>query len=324
MALALIAGVCGAAAWLVARSEAPQQALSLGVLAGRGTEVVQGLDRVGKTLTRVPVAQEVEIGRALAREVEAHYPEPGAADAADLGRRQRFVAAVLAALVGGGDLRRPEIPYRVRVLDTGEANAYALPGGNVYITTSLLDLLESEAEVAAILGHEVAHVDLGHCIEAIQTRVHAERLGGLPLGELAALAEALWRTGFDAEQEAEADRRGVVHAASAGYDPAAGPAALRRLERLDAAPAGRRDRLEREIEGMIDDALDDYFRTHPRFPQRIARLELALREQRFDDGRSYYVGRENRRRWIPRSERELPGELVSRTARSAAAGAPAP
>jgi predicted Zn-dependent protease len=321
-ALALLAGAAAAAAWLVARAETPQQPFSLGVVRHLGAEAAQGVDRVGKTLTRVPDAEEIEIGRVMAVRAEFGYPKPNdlrEEQRVELARRQRYVDAVVATLVADGRLRRPGLPYHGVVLQSGvwnlEANALALPGGHVYITTALLDLLETEAEVAAVLGHEIAHVDLRHCIERIQVRVHAERLdpAATPATMLAVLGEAALRAGFDDEQEAEADRQGVVYAAHAGYHPDAGPAALRRLAVL-AGEAGtpRRDRLDREVEGMLRDALDDYFRTHPHGPERVARLERAVREQRLDAaGRRWYVGRENRRLWVPRAERELPQELIA-------------
>ncbi len=328
-AVALLAGATGAAAWLVGRAETPQQPLSLGIVNRLRSEAMQGADRVGKTLTRVPQAQEIEIGRAMAQRLEARYVAPEdlpAAEAATLAERQRYVEAVVATLVERGRLRRPAIPYRVRVLTGGMVNAYALPGGFVSIEDSLLDLLASEAEVAAVLGHEIAHVDLGHAIERVQVRVHAERLDVAPLTMIAALGDVALHAGFDDDQEAEADRRGAVYATHAGYHPEAAAAALRRLEALYGGAEKPPDRLDREIEGMVRGALDDYFRTHPGGPERIARLERALREERLDLERTpYYVGRENRRLWVPRAERELPAEFLTGrldTGRGAAFAAP--
>jgi Zn-dependent protease with chaperone function len=162
------------------------------------------------------------------------------------------------------------------------------------------------------MGHEVAHADLGHCIERLQYRLQAQRLDPVLLPEIVDLGEALWNAAFDDEQEAEADRRGVAYAAQAGYHPEGGASALRRLEALYGTPAPPPDRLDREVAGMLRGALDAYFRTHPPTRERIARLAAAAHEQGYDRSRTrYYVGRENHARSLPRAQQELPGEFVT-------------
>lgn len=75
---------------------------------------------------------------------------------------------------------RPEIEYTFFVLETDEINAFALPGGIVFITTGALKVMGNEAELAAILAHEVAHVDNGHCLQAINNFPDAkERIGAI-------------------------------------------------------------------------------------------------------------------------------------------------
>jgi predicted Zn-dependent protease len=230
----------------------------------------------------------------------------------DQERRRAYVAAIVATLVERGGLRRPVIPYTAQVLESPEANAYALPGGWVSITVPLLDLLESEAEVAAVMGHEIAHVDLRHCIERIQYGVVAGKIGGPPFEAMVSVGTGLWSLGYADEQELEADRQGMLYAARAGYHPQAAYRAHERLAKLYGGLPHRADRLDEEIVGMLAGALDDYFATHPPSPERLTHLERAWHEQRLDvEAGTWYLGRENHRLRVARSERELAGEWIT-------------
>jgi len=308
-ALTAMAATVAAVVWLAARYRAPSQPMSLSVAVDRGTEAMETADRVGKILTRLPSEEEIALGRAIAGRVA-----PGASAAAsdEAGRRQAYVEAIVANLVESGGLRRPRIPYTVRVLDRGEANAFALPGGWIFITAPLLELLESEAEVASVLGHEMAHVDLRHCVERIQYEVLAGKVGGDPFQQMVAIGSRLWSLGYTDEQELEADRRGMLYAARAGYHPQAAARALGRLAELHGERARRPGDLGEEVAGMLAGALDEYFATHPPTAERVAALERAWREHRLDlTAGTWYVGRENHRTQVARSERELPGEWVT-------------
>ena len=308
--LGLVIAATATVVWLAARNRTPEQPMSLSVVVDRGTEAMQTADRVGKILTRLSAAEEIELGRAIAARVA---PRKSATLSQRQERRRRYVAAVTQRLVVEGGLRRQEIPYSVEVLDRPVANAHALPGGRLYVTVELLDLLDSEAELAAVLGHEIAHVDLRHCVEQIQYEVQARRVGGLPFELMVAVGARLWSLGYADELELEADRQGMLYAARAGYHPQASARALERLAELYGEPSRRRpERLDEEIAGMLAGVLDEYFATHPPTRERLAVLERAWREQRLDlESGTWYVGRENHRTVVARSRRELPGEWVT-------------
>jgi len=275
---------------------------------------MQAIDRVGLTLTRLSAAEEMQLGRQIAEQVERSFPSTLESERKTESERQRqteYVDDVVRYLIEHGGLRRPEISYTAKVIPSDIPNAFALPGGYVYITSSLFDRLETEAELAAIMGHEVAHVDLKHCIERLQYELVARKIGGPPLEMIVAIGAGLWSLGYADEQEADADRQGTIYAERAGYHPEAAVLALSRLEDLQESRP-RRDTIDREAAGMVEDAFADYFLTHPPLDERLVNVERTWREQHYDlAGEPYYLGRRNRKDLVPRSQKEFPEELVT-------------
>lgn len=129
---------------------------------------------------------------------------------------------------------RPDLEWTFGILDTDSINAFATPGGYVFVTKPLFLLLNSEAELAGVLGHEIAHVVEKHHIIALQKAVGTKYLmkGLLKAGEknmddddvevldkVLGAGKELYTKGLDRKDEYEADRNGVVLAARAGYNP---------------------------------------------------------------------------------------------------------
>lgn len=156
-----------------------------------------------------------------------------------------------------------EFKFTFSAISKTEQNAFALPGGFIFITESLVRLCEGDRhEVAFILGHEMAHVIHGDA----RDRLMADALLGpvaarLPNGGRL-LHEAL-SSGYSREQELAADRKGVELARASGFEP---EAALRALRRLAGISAG----------GGV---LESYFATHPPLEERIAALEKVLAQR---------------------------------------------
>jgi predicted Zn-dependent protease len=260
------------------------------------SDTVRDADQVGMRLTRVGDPGEMKIGADLARSMPSH--EDAAATA--------YVTEVAQSLLP--HIRRRGIHYQFHVIESYGINAFALPGGQVFVTASLLDFAESEAEVAAVLGHEISHVDLRHCIERFQYQVALKKVG-VPdeLGWLTETAHRLATMGFSQDQEREADAQGERLTIEAGYDPNAAAALFSRMaikfgdtSRPPATtPAG-------EVAGAIGGALGSYFRTHPPSEERAREMRaMAARH-----GGHFYAGKENLRRRIPRSRQEFPGEFA--------------
>lgn len=297
---ALAAGTL-AVAWVVGHRPSPSQPATLRPVLDQAIGVKAAVDRVGQTVLKVTDAEEAALGERLAGEMGAFVhrgPDP------DL----RWLDRVLQRLVRQGGLRR-RLAYRLEMLDLPFVNACALPGGRLYVTRGLAAFSANEAEAAAVLAHELAHVDLRHCVERYQYELQARKLGGEPLAAMAALGARLMLQGFQGQQELEADRWGMQICARAGYHPQAGQCLFTRLESRPAPPKT----LGAEVRHGLRDALEDYFASHPRGPMRVDALERALAEAGLDPAReAYYLGVQNAARREARDQREFPGELVRR------------
>lgn len=147
---------------------------------------------------------------------------------------------------------RPELAWRFAVLDDGDVNAFAAPGGYVFVTKGLLQLLDSEAELAGVLSHEVAHVVRKHHLNALTkdkrmgalTGLASDKIGGDDprkremAAKLLTGVKTLYSRGLDKKDEFQADRDGVVIAARAGYDPSGLVGVVQKLDALDPGAAG--------------------------------------------------------------------------------------
>lgn len=147
---------------------------------------------------------------------------------------------------------RPELAWRFAVLDDGDVNAFAAPGGYIFVTRGLLQMLDSEAELAGALGHEVAHVVRKHHLNALTkdkrmgalTGLASDQVGGNDprkremAAKLLTGVKTLYSRGLDKQDEYQADRNGVVIAARAGYDPAGLVGVVQKLDALDPGAAG--------------------------------------------------------------------------------------
>ena len=186
---------------------------------------------------------------------------------------ERMVARVVGSLTLDPD--NPNQTYQITILDSPNINAFALPGGYLYVTRGLLALANDSAELAAVLAHEMAHVTANHGIqrqqreaeEILASQVVNDVLGGDPAARVALVRGKLRLAQFSRNQELEADAIGIRAIARAGFDPFA---AARFLQSMAAFSASR------SVTGAVDENLD-FLASHPTAPQRI---ELALRHAR--------------------------------------------
>ena len=150
-------------------------------------------------------------------------------------------------------------------------NAFALPGGHVFIGQGLMTLMDSEDELAAVLGHEVEHIDLRHCAERVQVEA---KLRSLHLGELEALAAIpyqVFAAGYSKEQELAADKNGTELAVNAKYSPNGALRMFQTFEKFE--PEYRKASTPgEELSGIAAESLEEYFRTHPRSSERVAQI----------------------------------------------------
>jgi predicted Zn-dependent protease len=221
--------------------------------------LVDTVKNVGKAV-REPI-QEEEV--ALGRDVAARLV--GAAPLVADARVQRYVNNVGRWLAS--QTERPDLPWKFGVLEAPQVNAFAVPGGTIFITRGLLDKMGSEAELAGVLGHEIAHVLRKHHLKAIQKGALASLSGdvaGAALTnvnsearhKLVAFSTEMYSRGLDKGDELEADRLGVVIAARGGYDAYGLPTVLQALQAMNAS----------------DSALALMFKTHPAPGERLDAL----------------------------------------------------
>jgi beta-barrel assembly-enhancing protease len=192
-------------------------------------------------LAFVPTETEVQLGQELVAQIE--HEQTLLKDSVV----QSYISTVFAAVAQYAAQDRPEISYDAKVIDApDQVNAFAVPGGHVYLYTGLLKAAENEAEVAGVMAHELGHLVARHSANQLGTQVGLSLLGSIALGqnpnELANLAAQLvsasTMASFSREDEEEADQYGLRYAAAAGYSPAGLESFFVKLQRLEGGSSG--------------------------------------------------------------------------------------
>jgi beta-barrel assembly-enhancing protease len=236
-------------------------------------------ERIPLALTRLSDAEEIQAGERLAQE-EGLVPRPRNAANLDITEYLNKVGEAVASHV-----QRRAIPYHFYLAeDDNWVNACALPGGYIIVGRGLLQLLESEDELAAVLGHEITHVDDRHAIERLQYELASRKLGLEGVYQLGRPVVEIFKAGYSKEQELEADRGGLELAVEEGYSPAGVLNLMQRFEKLEAdsqqrapgSPIG-------EIAQLPLGALQEYFRSHPPASDRLAALEIEIRARNWNE-----------------------------------------
>ncbi len=187
---------------------------------------------------------------------------------------QDYVSAVGRKVVV--DTERPDVEYKFFVIDSPIVNAFALPGGYIYVSRGLLALANNEAELASVLGHEAGHITGRHSAErysrsvvtSLGTSILSAAIGQAGVSQALGLGSDLYLKSYSRSQENEADTLGIRYMSRAGYDPHASTAFLQSLQDESA--------LDAKIKG--DGAPEaSYFSTHPATADRVekTRAEVA-------------------------------------------------
>lgn len=226
--------------------------------------------------SRTPVTIEtVEKNDRLAAIARAQHPRILATYGGEYSnpKLERMVAKVVGDLTSVSD--NPSQTYRITILNSPNVNAFALPGGYLYVTRGLLALANDSAEMAAVIAHEMGHVVANHGIERqrkeaeeeLATKVVSDVLGNDRKARTALVRGKLRLAQFSRNQELEADVVGIKITGQAGYDPYAAPRFLKSMQSYSDF---------RAVSGASDASLD-FLATHPAAPRRI---ELAMRHAR--------------------------------------------
>ena len=205
----------------------PDPRVNLGSLTELWSDALRDTDQIGMKLTRVSAADEMRTGAELAGRFASGEQRIAG---------QTYVGEVGATVAE--HVSRREIRYQFHLIDSPAINAFALPGGQIFVTTGMLKFVDSEAELAAASGTD-SHVDLRHCIERYQYEITLGKFGAPEAGQTLELARRLAASSFTPDQELEADAQGLRMSIEAGYDPDAAAALFLRMQATlrESAPA---------------------------------------------------------------------------------------
>jgi Zn-dependent protease with chaperone function len=190
--------------------------------------VAIGQTRIVAPKNKYSVQDDIKLGRQAAAEVEKQFPmlndRTVEQEVEQVG--QRLVAAI------PPQFQHPEFNYRFEVVNASDINAFALPGGPMYVNRGMIEAARNEGEMAGVMAHEISHVALRHATaQATKQRSFGSQLGviGMVLGgailggqagaQLGALGAQAWMTKYSREYETQADILGAQIMANAGYDP---------------------------------------------------------------------------------------------------------
>lgn len=227
-----------------------------------GQTQIRGLHAIAGT---PDLDEEIQIGEGVAGTVL------GATKLWNNPKAQKYINLIGCGVAQNSE--RKELPWVFAIIDTLSVNAFATPGGMVLVTRGLYQMMETEDELAAVLAHEIAHVNRQHYYTVIKrqkaalfasntTQKEAERDSAIAKKLIGVGAELLAH-GLDKDAEFEADRDAMVLAARAGYDSSS---ILTTLEKLRAKSAN-------------DDSMQLLFMTHPAPSERIQKLKaISSRE----------------------------------------------
>lgn len=234
------------------------------------TDFPVSIPGLGIEMPRLSDEDEIEIGKEAAAEFEKDNPISN--DPALVSRVEQIGFALLP------HTPRQNLPYTFKVVDTEEVNAFALPGGFIYVTRGMLDYVENDHELAGVIGHELAHVALRHSAKLIEGLAatnaaldviasSSEELESIYQDNSTQLAIDAVATivinGWGRENELDADEHGTIYMAKAGYQPGRIIALFSRMQREEGDPS---------------DPMSLMFATHPPFKDRIDRVQQTINE----------------------------------------------
>jgi predicted Zn-dependent protease len=273
------------------RLRARSLALSSVIVAGLGAGLAAGPTGcarnpvTGKSeLSLVSEAQEIQMGQQGAKEVEqsiGFYKDPAVnAYVQDIGKRM------------AAQSERPNLPWEFHVVDDASVNAFAIPGGFIYVTRGLMGSINTEAELATVVGHEIAHVTNRHSVQQISKQQLAQLGLGIgsiissdiaKFGQLAGAGLSLLFLKYGRDAENQADQGGFRYALGQNYDVREMPNVFETLGRLS--------------EGGGAGKLPEWLSTHPDPGNRIEHIEKMLDTTQLG-GRKLIVDREDYLRHI--------------------------
>ena len=216
-------------------------------------------------ISNISDEQEIAIGKQTNEQVLSEYR------LYDNPQIQQYVSNLGQELVSQSDSR--DIPFNFQVVVSDQINAFATPGGFVYVTTGLIQAAENRAQLASVMAHEIAHINEKHGVKALKQAAAAQGIAGAAGVETSQLAQIAYQVALDLPQsrsfEYEADRTGLEILQQSGYAPEAFANFLAKLQGGGGTP--------------------EFLRTHPSSDNRIEAIsqEQAIASQKGQDNAQY-------------------------------------
>lgn len=268
--------VCVTALYFSQRRHDPTP-VSANAIVALAADAQRDLSRAPMRLTRLSDDEEISVGKELAEE----YAVP----VEKLSPQEQALASYVQRVGTSVSLHaHRHLPYSFHLVpDPAMINAFSLPGGPVYVGEGLLDLMTSEDELAAVLGHEIEHIDHYHCAERVQIEA---RLRNLKLGIVGALLQIplqVWEAGYNKDEEFEADREGMHLAVLSNYSPYGAVTMFQRFRKLHDEYVIHAQSPEEELSQLAIQSLQGYFRSHPLPSERLAQANNLIAQENWQD-----------------------------------------
>jgi predicted Zn-dependent protease len=261
--------VSGGALYLAQRHDR-HDAVSANAIVNVAADWQRDVTRAPMHLTRISADEEIRIGDQLA----AQYTSAQRSLTPEESAMERYIRDV-----GGRVAKHAKrsLPWRFHLLPRADfINAFALPGGHVFVGEGLLDQLTSEDELAFVLGHEIEHIDHHHSVERVQIEAQLRHLDLDLVAGLASLPISLWQAGYSKGEEFEADREGLRIAVTTDYSAQGAIELLERWTRLHREYVIHAETPTDELSQLAIDGLYGYFRSHPLPSERLATVNEVI------------------------------------------------
>jgi predicted Zn-dependent protease len=273
----LFAGVAGL--YFSQRRHEPTP-VSANAVVAMAADAQRDLTRAPMRLTRLSADEEIAVGKELAEQYSGNADK--------LSPEQQALEDYVRRVGGSVALQaHRRLPYSFHLLpDRAMINAFSLPGGPVYVGEGLLDLMTSEDQLAAVLGHEIEHIDHYHCAERVQIEA---RLRNLKLGIVGALLQIpleVWEAGYNKDEEFEADREGMRLAVLTDYSPYGAVSLFEKFGKLHDEYVIHARSPEEELSQLAIQSLQGYFRSHPLPSERLAQANNVIAKEGWQNRRT--------------------------------------
>jgi len=252
-------------------------AVSANPLVEVAADAQRDLTRLPLRLTRLSDKDEIAIGKELAE----RYPLIDQNLTAEQSALNAYVGRVGHTLAIHA---HRHLPYSFHLVpNRSMMNAFSLPGGPVYVGQGLLDQMTSEDELAAVIGHEIEHIDHYHCAERVQVEARLRKLELGIVGALVQIPLSVWEAGYNKDEELEADREGMRLAVQAGYSPYGAVTLFEKFAKLNSEYIIHAQSPEQELSELAIQSLEGYFRSHPQTSERLAQANAVLVQEGWQD-----------------------------------------